>query len=326
VYFTFTIAADVLPHTLINSIKTEWETHGGGKLQVKDLQSQDSKVVLALYYIYTGTPYNIILKMIQMILRNASSTREHERMTLEDNDTFNPLPVPDVSLRAQVPRLKGVNSSSFDKLPYHVRENRKVLHIETDPDNEVHLKDLIQFAKEQNFIGLFLGKRAHVTEVMDNNSTPGEVKLMVKFAMGHDNYQGSMTGETISGIYLLDGAVALTLGKGSVSLRQVLFTYFKMKDKYSVFVELHQTEEMGPVLAIIPACSEAECLVQMMNKQVGAFLYYFLLDTSLPEVFIKALLKETCDPMLVKEISNCDWDSDTQTLTTPKEKKARRCT
>jgi len=145
-----------------------------------------------------------------MILCDASSTREHERMTLEDDDTCNPLPVPDISLRTQVPRLKGVDSSSFDKLPYHVRKNRKVLHIKTDPDNEAHLKDLIQFAKEWNFIGLFLGKRAHVTEVMDNNSTPGEVKRMVKFAMGHANYQGSMTGETISGIYLLSGAVGRT--------------------------------------------------------------------------------------------------------------------
>ena len=176
VYFTIAIATDVLPQTLINGIKTEWETHGGGKLQVKDLQTQESKVVLALYYIYTGTPYNIILKTIQMILRDASSTREHERMTLEGDDAYNPLPVPEVSIRAQVPRLKGVDSSSFDKLPYHVRENRKVLHIETDPDDEAHLKELIQFAKERNFIGLFLGKRAHVTEVMDNNSTPGEVK------------------------------------------------------------------------------------------------------------------------------------------------------
>jgi hypothetical protein len=35
VYFTFAIATDGLPHTLINGIKTEWETHGGGKLQVK---------------------------------------------------------------------------------------------------------------------------------------------------------------------------------------------------------------------------------------------------------------------------------------------------
>ena len=147
VYFTFAIATDVLPHTLINGINTEWETHGGIKLQVKDLQPQERKVVLALYYICTGTPYNIILKTIQMILHDASSNREHERMTLEDDDTYTPLPIPNVSTRAQVPRLKGVDSSSSNKLPYHVRENCKFLFIDTNPDDEAHLKDLIQFAK-----------------------------------------------------------------------------------------------------------------------------------------------------------------------------------
>jgi hypothetical protein len=39
--------------------------------------------------------------------------------------------------------LKVVDTSSLDKLPYHVKENRKVLHIETDPEDEKHLKDLI---------------------------------------------------------------------------------------------------------------------------------------------------------------------------------------
>jgi hypothetical protein len=61
---------------------------------------------------------------------------------------------------------------------------------------------------------------------------------MVKFAMGHANYQGSMTGKTITGIYLINGAVSLN-GSGDITLRQVLFTYFKMKDKFSVFAELH---------------------------------------------------------------------------------------
>ena len=320
VYFTFAIATDVVPRTLIEGIKTEWETHGGGRLQVKELQSQESKVVLALYYVYTGTPYNIILKTIQAIMNDVIHTREHERMNLANDVNYNPKPAPQITLRSQVPRLKGIDSSSFDKLPYHVRENRKVLHIETDPDNEAYLKELIQIAKERNFVGLFLGKRAHISEVMDSESTPGEIKRMVKFAMGHANYQGSMTGETISGIYLIDGAVPFN-GGGDISLRQILFTYFKMKDKFAVFTELHQPEEMGPVLAIIPACAEAERLVQMMNKQVAAFLYYFLVDASLPEDFIRSLLKKTRDPTLVQEINKCEWDSDTQSLTTEAEKK-----
>jgi hypothetical protein len=195
-------------------------------------------------------------------------------MMPEDNTSV-PI-VPQISIRAQVPCLKGVDSSNFDKLPYHVWENRKVLHIEAKPDDEKKLKDLFQFAKECNLVSLRLGKRAHISEAMDMDSTPGEIKRMVKYAMGHANYQGSMMGETIVGITLLDGGACPSSGsKDTVSLRMVLFNYFKMKDKFSVFTELHQTEEMGPVLAIIPACKEAERLVQMMNKQVADFCFIF---------------------------------------------------
>jgi hypothetical protein len=186
VYFTVAVATDIPPRTLINGIQTEWEANGGGKLQVKDLQSQESKVVMALYFVYTRTPYHIILKTL-------NSIREHERMELEDDEEYKAPPIPGISIRLQVPRLKGMDTSSYDKLPYHVRENRKALHIETDPEDEVYLKDLIQFAKERNVLALFLGKRARISEVMDAKSTSGETKKMVRCAMKHAGYQGSMT-------------------------------------------------------------------------------------------------------------------------------------
>ncbi len=94
-----------------------------------------------------------------------------------------------------------------------------------------------------------------------------------------------------------------------------------MEDKFSVFAELHQPEELGPVLAIIPACKEAKRLVHMMNKQVAAFLFYFFKDAALPKKFLRSLLKETCDARLVAEINDCVWDLDTQKITTPHKKK-----
>jgi hypothetical protein len=91
--------------------------------------------------------------------------------------------------------------------------------------------------------------------------------------------------------------------------------------KYSVFAELHQSEELGPVLTIIPACVEAKRLVQMMNKQVVAFLFYFLKDASLPQKIVMDLIKATCNATLVAKIPECKWDPKTQTITTPHEKK-----
>ena len=104
-------------------------------------------------------------------------------MELEDDEEYKAPPIPGISIRLQVPRLKGMDTSSYDKLPYHVRENRKALHIETDPEDEAYLKDLIQFAKERNVLAL----------VMDAKSTSGETKKMVRCAMKHAGYQGSMT-------------------------------------------------------------------------------------------------------------------------------------
>jgi len=169
----------------------------------------------------------------------------------------------------------------------------------------------------------FLGKRARISEVMDARSTPGETKNMVRCAMKHAGYQGSMTGETINGIDLIDGEVAPTPGGGKVSLRMVLFSYIKMQaDQFSLFAELHQIEEMGPTLAIIPACEEAERMVHMMNKQVAAFLFHYLTTiAALPKTFVLDLLKATCDATLVMEIDDCQWDPDTLTLTTLHEQK-----
>ncbi len=123
IYFIIVIATNIEPRSPVHGIKTEWDANGGGKLSVKDLQSQGSKAVLALYYVFTGTPYNIILATISSILEEAGSIKEHERMTLEDDDDYNAPQIPSISIRSQVPRLKGLDVSAFDKLLYHVREN-----------------------------------------------------------------------------------------------------------------------------------------------------------------------------------------------------------
>jgi len=126
--------------------------------------------------------------------------------------------IPEISIGAQVLRLKGVDTKDFDKLPWYVKEiNRKALQVEAKPEVMQELKDLVQLAKECGIMALCLGKRAHISEVMGNNSTPGEIKRMVKFAMKHANYQGSMMGETITGI------VSPAAGGGAVSLRMVRY-------------------------------------------------------------------------------------------------------
>ena len=49
--------------------------------------------------------------------------------------------IPEISIRAQVLRLKGVDIKDFDMLPWHVKENRKALHVEAKPEDMQEPKD-----------------------------------------------------------------------------------------------------------------------------------------------------------------------------------------
>jgi hypothetical protein len=165
-----------------------------------------------------------ILRTLCIILQEAAELCLEGTMTAEVDGEEPPITIiPGISIRPQVPPLKGVDTKDFDKLPWHVKENRKALHMEAKPEDMQELKDLVQLAKECGIVALHLGKRAHVSEVMDNDSTSREIKRMVKFAMKHAKYHGSMAGDMITGIALLDGEVSPTAGGGAVSLRMVRY-------------------------------------------------------------------------------------------------------
>ncbi len=55
--------------------------------------------------------------------------------------------------------------------------------------------------------------------------------------------------------------------------------------------------------------------------EVAAFLYYFLKDAAFPNIFLRELLCGTWNATLVAQIQDCDWDLDTQTITTLHDKK-----
>ncbi len=66
-------------------------------------------------------PFYIIKKTLKDILRKAAELLLFQMMAPDEE--YNEPNLPQISIRPQVPRLKGVNTLGYDKLPYHVREN-----------------------------------------------------------------------------------------------------------------------------------------------------------------------------------------------------------
>ena len=77
---------------------------------------------------------------------------------------------------------------------------------------------------------------------------------------------------------------------------------------------------MVSVDIVIPNTLEAETMVAMMNKQLPAYLKFYLDDLGVDKDFIRKLLTRACCPELIHEINSCRWDKETKVLTTPGEK------
>ena len=95
--------------------------------------------------------------------------------------------------------------------------------------------------------------------------------------------------------------------KTETTLRAVLYR-LKLQDNSSLVGEVHQAAAMSPVDVVIVNTEEASKMVEMMNRNVAAFLSYVMLEWDMDESFIKTLLSKTVDPELVADIVNYMWD------------------
>jgi hypothetical protein len=89
------------------------------------------------------------------------------------------------------------------------------------------IKKLTQLAKEANLVTKIWGKHAHISEVVVKDSTPSEIKQLIKVAQTPTNYQCSMILEDIVGITNIDATAPIFYKEshrllGNLSLYQVL--------------------------------------------------------------------------------------------------------
>jgi hypothetical protein len=71
VYFTMVIATDLDPHNVISRISHEWNHLGGTCLMIKDLQTIDSEVIVALFNVLTVNNKDTLKSELHKILVDA---------------------------------------------------------------------------------------------------------------------------------------------------------------------------------------------------------------------------------------------------------------
>jgi hypothetical protein len=210
-------------------------------------------------------------------------------------------------------------------MSWRAKANWKAFHLECDRRSAANIKKLTRLAKESDLVTKMWGKHTHISEVVNKDSTPSEIKRLIKVAQPHTNYQCSMLLKDIVGITNLDATAPIfeevsNKFLGYLSLHRVLLRHLRLSDGHQLIVEVHQSDEiMGPVQAVIPNTPEAKRMILMMNKNVPSYIGNVLKDQGMPETFLIELVRASCCPTQVSEMANCSWDSDNGTLTTHQE-------
>jgi len=75
-----------------------------------------------------------------------------------------------------------------------------VFHAEGGSRYLAEIKHLAQIAKETNTVKSMWGKHAHISKVMHKDSSPSEIKCVMRVVQVHCNYQCSILLEDIIGI------------------------------------------------------------------------------------------------------------------------------
>jgi hypothetical protein len=150
VYFTMAIATDTDPEELILCVVHKWHRMGRVCLQIKEVQTFESEIILLLFNIFTAPNKKIILMELHEILTAAQSQVQEQDPTefwrgLEDMAPNSSLPL--LELRLQNPKLPGQDTSHFNKLSWWVQANWKVYHVECNSHFAKDIQRLMHYAK-----------------------------------------------------------------------------------------------------------------------------------------------------------------------------------
>jgi hypothetical protein len=93
--------------------------------------------------------------------------------------------------------------------------------------------------------------------------------------------------------------------------------YIRLSNGHQHIAEVHQASlSVGLMHIVISNTPEAKRMVLMMNKNFPAYIVNVLKDQGLPEGFLFEIIKRLCCPVMVLEINQCIWYSDSGSLTT----------
>ena len=334
IWFSLVISSDEPAEEIIERIRHEWRKCGGNRLGIKELKTHHPEGSIVLYHLYNQGNEESIVAEGKRILEKAKE--EEGNNAMEEDFKWAFVDIPEFTLALRVPMIPGQDTSKMNKMTWQMKTMRKAFHMVCDRKHVSQLQDLMAIAKDRNLVAPIWGKQVKPSNAIvkgrgKEKTTPSwQITNLKSFTKHHVNFHASMTAVGFEGIWDLDKEVAIynvtnpLRIEGFVSLRTVMYSKLKLSDGHTLVAEMHQKQEMGDVEAVVPNMPEAETMVEMINKNVVAYLTHYLKDEGMPAMFVTDLLKASCDPSLFHNLTKCKWDKEKKMLITPEDEEREK--
>ena len=333
VWFSFAFSSDMVPKELLDRVSCEWGKAGGQKFYIKVFSTFETENAVMAIKTHTRTSFPTLLEEFKRMFQEA---KQYIKDNTEGEWYEFDSPIPQVSTRLNVPKIQGQDTSVFNGWNNRQQFCRKMIHFEVESKHVKHVHEVVTAMKESGILSKYWGKEAHLSNISRNDLghpvyTPGETKNLCKLARSHVNYIASMVEDCLEGVTDLDreftffSASDRTKPAGKMSLRHILYNYITLKDgEHALFVEIHQETMAASVEVIIPNTPEATGMLEQINKNLAAYLYYSLQERGIDKSFITDVLGGSVDALMCQEIGRCSFDSESGKLSTPRDAEEER--
>jgi hypothetical protein len=147
-YLSMAVSTDIMPQEIIDHVSHEWARVNGSHLQVNDLQSISSEMVVSFFKVSTATPKHGILSKLKRILLKAQRRVQDDPLDITmynftlDKGILDCASLPEMNLCAQKVLLRGQEVTAFN-LSHRAQQVCKSWHLEVDSQHAAKMKGLI---------------------------------------------------------------------------------------------------------------------------------------------------------------------------------------
>jgi hypothetical protein len=318
VYARFRLKLTVPVEDMVTRISFEFSCMGGSKLYKKQNQAMETETPMMLLFVSNGTDPKSITNDITQMLETAFDSVDQEGMMPEE---FEHKEIPSFTLKLNAPRLPSQTKETHKAYDHFKEQGKKAYHCEVAKEDVPYFRFLAGHAHRLKLENKYLGKFAKFTGTLENNPPLSNCTQLRRCMQGHLNFHLSSTSITINGIDNLDASEVLrntTSGKRitKVTLRDMLYR-LTLESGSPLFLQLSQRPS-GEVDAVIPNNPKAEMKAERINPHVAAWCINYWKDTNPGgNSFFRKLASKAFCQVLLHEVSDCTWDSVSQTVTSP---------